>query len=890
MSDYGLTPKGPNIKRLDKILDDMHTELSEKLGVNTKQNSQSLLNVLLTNFADRIAELWEFGEAVYHSQYPSSAEGTSLDSAAQFGGIIRETASRSYYPIHCTGTDGTVLVAGTQIATKTNPKVHLSITEENKITRSSFNSVQIKVASPRMGDTYTAVINGTAFSFVAVDAVPLNILNGLAEAITTTEFAKSINQEDLLLILSANDISINHNLVLSENLTTEVVTSVITFGTDELGNIFVPDGTITEIVQADAGLLSVINRCEYIAGRNAETDTELRKSYADKIFNRSSLMLESIKSAILNNVQGVESVAAYENTTDYATMKIICTGDETQGHWYYFKYDDLYFLFSMPSVVSGDTLIFGSSHKKLTLQHNNTTTELPLTVSYTAPSEWRYYCTGTETQGALYYFLQDNLYYIFSMPSVASGDRFVFDVANKELKHIATGSTTSITLEAGFEPPHNLKYTVTGNETGLLWYFKYKNVYYSLTFGSAPTTGTVITFDTETKAMSRIYNTTTTALSPVMSETAPFNLEYTADGTETAKQFSYFSYGGLYYLFELPNLNSGDKIVFDTETKSLKRIRSGSPNYTIDVTTAFSSPQYFAYQYQQTETAGAVYYFKYKDYKDRYCAFLMPDDQEITFDGLVFYPVSGELFYTNSGVETALECTITDTAPTGTNITPSSGTAYGTNMTSDFEQVTKGRDITSSLASLSKTAENITSSVISSQIEATDLTSKIITGMPPHSIEVVVEGGDSTEIAQQILNNKAGGITTYGSIPVTLATSYGEEVTVNFNRPIKTYVWFKLSLTLRANEQLPDNYATLLKDAILEQIDSLNSGDDVVPQEFMSELYEACAGIAYIDISLFGTNLESATPSSYPSRVIEISDRQRAYTTASMIEVVIPSA
>ena len=38
MPDYGLTPQGPNIKRLDVILEEMHSSISEKVGVNTRQN------------------------------------------------------------------------------------------------------------------------------------------------------------------------------------------------------------------------------------------------------------------------------------------------------------------------------------------------------------------------------------------------------------------------------------------------------------------------------------------------------------------------------------------------------------------------------------------------------------------------------------------------------------------------------------------------------------------------------------------------------------------------------------------------------------------------------------------------------------------------------------
>lgn len=87
MATYGLTPQGPNIKRLDVILEEMHEDMSKKLSVNTRQNPQSLLNHILTNISDRIAELWEFGLDVYHSQYPSTATDSSF---GQCGPVRRQ--------------------------------------------------------------------------------------------------------------------------------------------------------------------------------------------------------------------------------------------------------------------------------------------------------------------------------------------------------------------------------------------------------------------------------------------------------------------------------------------------------------------------------------------------------------------------------------------------------------------------------------------------------------------------------------------------------------------------------------------------------------------------------------------------------------------------------
>lgn len=163
MSEYGLTPRGPNIKRLDVILDEMHDSLTDKLGVNTRQNPQSLLNHILTNIADRIAELWEYGADIYYSQYPSTAEGINLDNAAQYGGSTREAPAPSYYRILCTGLDGTVIPAGTLIASDTNPVTQLTLSSAQTITRASFNTATLKVAASAILSPLTAILNGTPY-------------------------------------------------------------------------------------------------------------------------------------------------------------------------------------------------------------------------------------------------------------------------------------------------------------------------------------------------------------------------------------------------------------------------------------------------------------------------------------------------------------------------------------------------------------------------------------------------------------------------------------------------------------------------------------------------------------------------------------------------------
>lgn len=306
MADYGLTENGPNIKRLDVILEEMHESLTKKLGVNTRQNPESLLNHLLTNVADHIAELWEYGSDVYYSQYPSSAEGSSLDNCLQFGGITREMPAKSYYYILCTGLDGTTIPAGTILATDTNPATQLVSEEEAQITRSNFNTAVVVMASESAQNALSIVLNGTLYTGTTLE----EIASAIDSEDVTTAYA------DGALTITSEDETANHTMVLSENLTTQTVGTVVQFPTEEYGDIVIPAGVVTKIVKSVTGLQSVVNVGSYIAGRLTETDSEFRQSHIDKIYNRSSRMLESIRSAILDNVQGAETVAVYENDSN----------------------------------------------------------------------------------------------------------------------------------------------------------------------------------------------------------------------------------------------------------------------------------------------------------------------------------------------------------------------------------------------------------------------------------------------------------------------------------------------------------------------------------------------------------------------------------------------
>lgn len=313
MPDYGVTEKGFEIKRLDVILEEIHQNLTDGFGVDTRLMRPSFLNTLVTTFAGQIAELWETAQDSYYAKYPATATGVNLDNAVQYGGIRRAANRRTVYPLHCTGDDGTEIREEAVVATDTLPEIRLYSASEFRITREAFNSAIVVVAAAEAG-IYSIAINGKQYSFSSPDGSEDGILNGLKDAVMDDSYIVSVMDGKLMIEDTVK--SRNGVLVLSDNLTTASVTTIVNFMTQDYGKIMIPNGIVSKMVTNIAGFRAVTNLLEPTYGRLEETDEELRQSYLAKSAIRSGGMIDSIISQIVNNVAGVESATGYENDSD----------------------------------------------------------------------------------------------------------------------------------------------------------------------------------------------------------------------------------------------------------------------------------------------------------------------------------------------------------------------------------------------------------------------------------------------------------------------------------------------------------------------------------------------------------------------------------------------
>lgn len=334
MPDYGVTEKGFVLKRMDTILEEVHEELTAGYGVDTRLLRPSFLDVLVTTVCGQIADLWEIAQNSYYAKYPTMADGINLDNAVQYGGIRRKAAQKTCYPLHCTGRDGTFVREGVIVATDTNPEIRLS-SSEFQITRSSCNAAAVRVAAAQEG-VYTIALNGVQYSYSSQSSQAEEILAGLKASVTDETYTIKIQENSLILEDTMKTRS--NNLVLSENLTTEWVTTIANFYTEEYGKVVLPYGIIRKMINNISGFDAVTNQLEPVYGRLQETDIELRQAYIAKSALRSNTMVDSIVSELLNNVSNIESASGYENDTDVTdarglpphSVEIIVEGGDEQ--------------------------------------------------------------------------------------------------------------------------------------------------------------------------------------------------------------------------------------------------------------------------------------------------------------------------------------------------------------------------------------------------------------------------------------------------------------------------------------------------------------------------------------------------------------------------------
>ncbi len=162
-------------------------------------------------------------------------------------------------------------------------------------------------------------------------------------------------------------------------------------------------------------------------------------------------------------------------------------------------------------------------------------------------------------------------------------------------------------------------------------------------------------------------------------------------------------------------------------------------------------------------------------------------------------------------------------------------------------------------------------------------------GIPARAINVVVEGGDSDEIAAAIRSSRGGGIRLFGMpgatlVERTITLSNGSPVLVQFNRVEEIEIWIECVITTStAEEDAPPDVVDLVEALLLAGAEELFSiGDDVLPWRL--EGYVHAAQIPGVDDVQVTLSYDDGALDAYTRAKRAIAIREKATFVAARIE------
>lgn len=323
---FGVNDEGFVLKRFQDILTEQRAKAREIFGDLVAPGDQvnvsdsSVLGRLINMDAFGDADLWEVAQQVYSAFDPNSATGIALDNIVQYGGISRQGASATTAIGLFAGSNGTLIPAGNTVSA---PVTGNQFTVTDSVALSPSLAAGITVAVLTVTDSVNYTITYTTSTTTSntvtynsgVGATVANILAGLQAEITSSHPLLTATVVGTTLVVDRVDVFQASTFSTGTRLNITKVKKIGSLQATVNGPLEQEANTITQIITPVLGWDSITNPLEASAGTLRETDEQLRLRFRNTKLERSSNILDSLYSAILN-IEGVDEVAIYENDTD----------------------------------------------------------------------------------------------------------------------------------------------------------------------------------------------------------------------------------------------------------------------------------------------------------------------------------------------------------------------------------------------------------------------------------------------------------------------------------------------------------------------------------------------------------------------------------------------
>lgn len=350
-TQYGLTLEGFVPKQQSVIISEIQASLQQAFGQSINLLPESVFGQLVGVFSEREALLWQLAEAVYQSQYPSGAEGTSVDNLLAYNALKREPATPSRASLELYGTPGTIIPKLSIVQSTAVPPASFTTdadatiqVAENSIQTLIFTSVPtvghftISIEDPAGNTLTTANINyndNAAAVQTKIRALADGMTTPYSDVVVTGSYGAGFTiecaggvsgskfQNPFVVVTNTLlDSSTVVNISVFQTQLGTVAKAVVDCTCTVTGPTYAPSGTITVIGSPVSGWSGVSNPIDATVGTNIETDTQALARRATQLAAAANGPLQAIVDKVLART-GVTAAVGFENTansSDNSTM------------------------------------------------------------------------------------------------------------------------------------------------------------------------------------------------------------------------------------------------------------------------------------------------------------------------------------------------------------------------------------------------------------------------------------------------------------------------------------------------------------------------------------------------------------------------------------------
>lgn len=148
MADFGITDTGFKRKRLNRLLQELNSEVKAIFGENFNVSPESPDGQINGIISESQANLWEIAEEAYNAFNPSAASGVALSNLVQLNYLTRLPATKSRVQVTLSGTPNTSIPAGSRIRTSDTGSVFAT---ETSVTIPTSGSISLFASSVNTG-------------------------------------------------------------------------------------------------------------------------------------------------------------------------------------------------------------------------------------------------------------------------------------------------------------------------------------------------------------------------------------------------------------------------------------------------------------------------------------------------------------------------------------------------------------------------------------------------------------------------------------------------------------------------------------------------------------------------------------------------------------------